>query len=81
MKIPINQVQCKCRGVAVDGSRDYLKWLTGDPPSQYVELSEPFVGIGLVQFPNYQLLILFCNCFQNGRDNYSVSKIGLFLRI
>ena len=24
---------CKCRGVAVDGGRDYLKRLTGDPPS------------------------------------------------
>ena len=31
---------CKCRGVAVDGGRDYLKRLTGDPPSEFVELSK-----------------------------------------
>ena len=31
---------CKCRGVAVDGGRDYLKRLTGDPPSEYTELSK-----------------------------------------
>ena len=30
---------CKCRGVAVDGGRDYLKRLTGNPPSEFVELS------------------------------------------
>lgn len=31
---------CMCRGVAVDGGRDYLKRLTGDPPSEFLELSK-----------------------------------------
>jgi len=27
-------------GVAVDGGRDYLKRMTGDPPSEFLELSK-----------------------------------------
>ena len=30
---------CKCRGVAVDGGRDYLKRLNGDPSAEFIELS------------------------------------------
>lgn len=30
---------CKCRGVAVDGGKDYLKRLTGDPSAEFIELS------------------------------------------
>lgn len=30
---------CKCRRVAVDGGRDYLKRLTDDPSAEFIELS------------------------------------------
>lgn len=30
---------CKCRGMAVDGGKDYLKRLAGDPSAEFIELS------------------------------------------
>ena len=33
-------VRCQCGSVAVDGGRDYLKRLTGNPPTEFIELSK-----------------------------------------
>ena len=55
---------CKCRGVAVDGGRDYLKRLTGDRPANLWNSasgrnSHLFVDNQLIQIKKCRFIILY----------------------